>query len=54
MKRPENERLASLRRLLKARWYGDKPLPGYEKNCEAIRAEIAKLEAAHAGPEFNL
>lgn len=47
---PENERLASLRAKLKAR---DK-VPGYEKNCDAIRAEIAKLEAAHTGPEFDL
>lgn len=47
---PENERLASLRRKLEAR----KDTPGYEKNCEKIRAEIAKLEAAHSGQEFDL
>lgn len=47
---PENERLASLRKKLKAR----ENTPGYEKNCESIRAEIAKLEAAHSGQEFDL
>lgn len=46
----ESERLASLRKKLKAR---DK-VPGYEKNCEEIRAEIARLEAAAQGPEFDL
>lgn len=52
MKKPseENVRLASLRRLLQAR----DGMPGYERNCEALRAEIAKLEAAHNGPEFDL
>jgi hypothetical protein len=36
----EQPRLASLRAKLKAR---DK-VPGFEKNCEAIRAEIQRLE----------
>jgi hypothetical protein len=36
----ETPRLASLRAKLKAR----EKTPGYEKNCEEIRAEIARLE----------
>jgi hypothetical protein len=35
----ESERVASLRKKLAAR----KDVPGYEKNCEAIRAEIQRL-----------
>lgn len=36
----ETPRLASLRAKLKAR----EKVAGYEKNCEALRAEIARLE----------
>jgi hypothetical protein len=40
MSKPDSPRLASLRKKLEAR----DGKPGFEKNCEAIRAEIAKLE----------
>lgn len=46
----DSPRLASLRKKLKAR----EGTPGYEKNCEDIRAEIVRLEEIAAGPEFNL
>lgn len=46
----DSPRLASLRQKLKAR---DKK-PGYEKNCEKLRAEIARREEEAAGPEFKL
>jgi hypothetical protein len=46
----EPPRLASLRKKLKAR-AGKKE---YEENCEHIRAEIARHEAALRGPEFDL
>ena len=39
-------RLLALRQKLKAR----DGKPGYEKNCEAIRAEISRLERATARP----
>lgn len=40
-------RIMQLRRKLRARTDPDgKPTPGYEKNCEAIRAEIKRLENA--------
>jgi hypothetical protein len=48
--KPESERVASLRKKLKART----GVPGYEKNCEAIQAEIDRLVAAANGPEFDL
>lgn len=43
-------RLETLKRKLAAR----EGQPGYEKNCEVIRAEIAKHEKAATGPEFDL
>jgi hypothetical protein len=46
MSKTESPRLASLRAKLKAR-EGKKE---YEKNCEALREEIARLE----GPEYDL
>lgn len=46
----ETPRLASLRKKLKAR-QGKKE---YEKNCEMIREEIARIEKGIAGPEFDL
>lgn len=41
------KRLEDLRARLEARTAGspDKPLPGYAANVEAIKAEIARLEA---------
>lgn len=39
---------------LRAKLAGRENVPGYEKNCEALRAEIARLEAAATGPEFKL
>lgn len=43
-------RLEQLEQKLAAR----EKTPGYEKNCEALRAEIAKLKEAASGPEFKL
>ena len=37
-----NDRLTKLRTKLKAR----EGKPGYEKNCEAIKSEIARIEAS--------
>lgn len=47
---PDSPRLASLRKKLKAR----EGKAEYVKNCEVLRAEIARLEKAAAGPEFDL
>lgn len=44
----DTPRLASLRRKLRSR----DGTPGYEKNCEHLRAEIARLEGT--GKEFDL
>lgn len=44
-------RLMKLRRKLAAR----EGTPGYEKNCEALRAEIARLEGSTQQPaSFDL
>ena len=40
-------RLAALRAKLRAREH----IPGYRENCDAIRAEIARLEEAGGEPE---
>lgn len=43
-------RLVELRRKLAARTSRGKAVPGYEKNVEAIKEEIARLEAITAAP----
>lgn len=40
-------RLAALRAKLAGRMQGRSPKPGYKHNAQAIRAEIARLEAGH-------
>lgn len=47
---PRLARIANLKAKLRAR--GGKP--GYEKNCEEIREQIANLEKAHAEEMENL
>lgn len=39
---------------LKAKLVARTKVPGYERNCEAIRAEITRLEALPAGQEHDL
>lgn len=39
-------RLASLKAMLAGRTQNGKPKPGYRRNVQAIRAEIAKLETS--------
>lgn len=44
----DNGRVALLYRKLASRTGADgKPAPGFEKNCEAIRKEIARLEGSN-------
>jgi hypothetical protein len=45
----EQQRLVQVRGMLKSRTdFRGKPLPGYAANVEAVKAEIARLEAKEA------
>lgn len=46
----DSPRLASLKTKLKAR----EGKAEYKENCVHLRAEIARLEKAAAGPEFDI